>query len=109
MEQPSRSPEGTEKPARRRQQKVGVVVSNKMQKTVVVEVQRLVMHPLYHKYLRRRSRFMAHDEKNDCRIGDRVSIRETRPMSKNKRWMVLSIVERASVEPQGAPRRARAE
>ena len=86
----------TEIPVRRRQQKVGVVISNKMQKTVVVEVERLVMHPLYQKYLRRRSRFMAHDEKNECRIGDRVAIRETRPLSKNKRWMVQSILDRAS-------------
>ncbi|HKQ96715.1 MAG TPA: 30S ribosomal protein S17 [Candidatus Polarisedimenticolia bacterium] len=83
---------------RRRQQKVGVVISNKMQKTVVVEVQRLVMHPLYHKYLRRRSRFMAHDEKNECKVGDRVQIKETRPMSRLKRWRVTSIVERAAAE-----------
>ena len=83
---------------RRRQLKVGVVVSNKMQKTVVVEVQRLVMHPLYHKYLRRRSRFMAHDEKNECKVGDRVQIKETRPMSKLKRWRVTSIVERATAQ-----------
>ena len=80
---------------RRRQEKVGVVVSAKMQKTVVVEVERLVMHPLYQKYLRRRSRFMAHDEKGECRAGDRVSIQETRPMSRHKRWIVQSIVERA--------------
>jgi len=80
---------------RRRQAKVGVVVSNKMQKTVIVEVERLVMHPLYQKYLRRRSRFMAHDEKGECRAGDRVSIQETRPMSRHKRWIVQSIVERA--------------
>jgi small subunit ribosomal protein S17 len=80
---------------RRRQEKVGVVVRAKMQKTVVVEVQRLVMHPLYHKYLRRRSRFMAHDEKSECRPGDRVTIKESRPLSRHKRWVVLSIVERA--------------
>jgi small subunit ribosomal protein S17 len=86
---------GTERPPRRRQEKVGVVVSAKMQKTVVVEVERLVMHPLYHKYLRRRSRFMAHDEKGECRAGDRVTIRETRPLSRHKRWLVQSIVERA--------------
>jgi small subunit ribosomal protein S17 len=86
----------TETAERRRQQKIGVVVSNKMQKTVVVEVQRLVMHPLYHKYLRRRSRFMAHDEQNECKVGDRVEIRETRPMSRLKRWRVTSIVERAA-------------
>jgi small subunit ribosomal protein S17 len=83
---------------RRRQQKVGVVVSDKMQKTVVVEVERLVMHPMYQKYLRRRSRFMAHDEKDECRVGDRVAIRETRPMSRNKRWAVTSILDRASAQ-----------
>jgi small subunit ribosomal protein S17 len=83
---------------RRRQQKIGVVVSDKMQKTVVVEVRRLVMHPLYHKYLRRRSKFMAHDEKNECRIGDRVAIQESRPLSRHKRWTVKSILERAHAE-----------
>ena len=83
---------------RRRQGKIGVVVSNKMQKTIVVEVERLVMHPLYQKYLRRRSRFMAHDEKNECKVGDRVQIKETRPMSKMKRWRVESIVERAAAD-----------
>jgi small subunit ribosomal protein S17 len=83
---------------RRRQGKIGIVVSNKMQKTVVVEVERLVMHPLYQKYLRRRSRFMAHDEKNDCKIGDRVQIEETRPLSRHKRWIVKSIVERVTAD-----------
>jgi len=83
---------------RRRQGKIGVVVSNKMQKTIVVEVERLVMHPLYQKYLRRRSRFMAHDEKNDCKVGDRVQIEETRPLSRHKRWIVKSIVERAAAD-----------
>src|SRR5215510_7019735 len=93
---------GTESQAaeqpRRRQEKIGVVVSDKMQKTVVVEVERLVMHPMYQKYLRRRSRFMAHDEKNACKIGDRVAIQETRPLSKHKRWAVTSILDRASAE-----------
>ena len=83
---------------RRRQQKTGVVVSNKMQKTVVVEVQRLVMHPLYHKYLRRRSRFMAHDEKGECKVGDRVLIQECRPLSRHKRWTVNEVLERAHEE-----------
>ncbi|HET6278467.1 MAG TPA: 30S ribosomal protein S17 [Candidatus Polarisedimenticolia bacterium] len=80
----------------RRQEKLGVVISNKMDKTVVVEVERYVMHPLYQKYLRRRSRFMAHDENNACGIGDKVSIRETRPLSRRKRWVVREIVEKAS-------------
>ena len=75
-----------------RQEKLGVVISNKMDKTVVVEVERFVMHPLYHKYLRRRSRFMAHDARNACKIGDRVNILESRPLSKRKRWVVRSIV-----------------
>jgi small subunit ribosomal protein S17 len=83
---------------RRRQQKTGVVVSNRMQKTVVVEVQRLVMHPLYHKYLRRRSRFMAHDEKSECKVGDRVLIQECRPLSRHKRWTVNQVLERAHAE-----------
>lgn len=83
---------------RRRQQKTAVVVSNKMQKTVVVEVQRLVMHPLYHKYLRRRSRFMAHDEKGECQVGDRVLIQECRPLSRHKRWTVNQVLERAHAE-----------
>jgi len=56
------------------------------------------MHPLYQKYLRRRSRFMAHDEKNDCKVGDRVQIEETRPLSRRKRWIVKSIVERAAAD-----------
>ena len=89
---------GTGRAPRRRQEKVGGVVSAKMQKTVVVEVERLVMHPLYHKYLRRRSRFMAHDEKGECRAGDQVTIRETRPMSRHKRWIVQSIMVRAGAK-----------
>ena len=79
-----------------RQEKLGVVISNKMNKTVVVEVERFVMHPLYHKYLRRRSRFMAHDARNACQIGDRVTILESRPLSKRKRWVVRSIVGKSS-------------
>ncbi len=74
---------------------VGRVVSNRMQKTVVVEVEYLRRHPLYHKVLRIRRRFMAHDEKNSCREGDRVRIVETRPLSRHKRWRVAEILERA--------------
>ena len=81
---------------RGRQERLGVVIRDKMNKTVVVEVDRLVMHPLYQKYLRRRSRFMAHDEKNACKIGDRVRILETRPLSHRKRWVVKSILEKGS-------------
>ena len=98
MEQQSGERSAAAAGPRRRQHKIGVVVSDKMEKTVVVEVERLVMHPMYQKYLRRRSRFMAHDEKDECRVGDRVQIRETRPMSRRKRWMVTSIVERASAD-----------
>jgi small subunit ribosomal protein S17 len=71
-----------------RKSRVGVVVSDKMDKSVVVEVMRTVQHPLYRKYIRKRARFMAHDDKNDCRIGDRVRIVETRPLSRQKCWRV---------------------
>ena len=74
----------------------GVVVSNKMDKTVVVAVQRLVKHPKYKKYVTRRTKYKAHDEQNHCDIGDRVVITETRPLSKDKRWRVRQIVEKAS-------------
>ncbi len=73
----------------------GVVVSNKMDKTVVVMVERLVKHPRVGKYIRQRTKFMAHDEKNDCHIGDLVRIIETRPLSKHKRWRVLKILKGA--------------
>ncbi len=68
--------------------RVGVVVRDKMDKSVVVEVTRTVLHPLYKKYVRKRSRFMAHDEKNAYKIGDTVQITETRPLSRRKRWRV---------------------
>jgi small subunit ribosomal protein S17 len=74
----------------------GVVVSNKMDKTVVVVVQRLVKHPQYKKYVKRRAKYKAHDEQNGCAIGDRVVITETRPLSKDKRWRVRQILEKAS-------------
>ena len=73
----------------------GTVVSNKMDRTVVVQVERLVKHPLYKKYIRRRNKFMAHDNDNACQIGDRVLISETRPLSKAKRWRVSRIIEKA--------------
>ncbi len=81
---------------RRRLEKEGIVISDKMDKTVVVEVQRLVMDRMYGKYLKQRSRFMAHDEKNECKIGDRVRIQESRPLSRHKRWVVKEILEKAS-------------
>jgi len=71
----------------------GFVVSDKMDKTVVVEGSRLVKHPVYKKLVKRRARYKAHDEKNQCKIGDKVLIVETRPLSKDKRWRVREIVE----------------
>ncbi len=72
----------------------GVVVSDKMDKTVVVLVSRLIKHPVYKKYIRRRAKFMAHDEQNTARMGDTVEIIESRPLSKFKRWRLTKIVER---------------
>ncbi len=80
-----------------RKTRVGTVVSDKMDKTVVVRVERLVKHPMYGKYVRRRSKFKAHDEGNECRVGDRVVIQESRPLSKTKHWVVVKILERAAV------------
>jgi small subunit ribosomal protein S17 len=71
-----------------RKTRVGVVVSDKMNKSVIVEVVRTVQHPFYKKYVRKRARFMAHDEKNGCQLGDKVRIVETRPLSRNKCWRV---------------------
>jgi small subunit ribosomal protein S17 len=83
----------------RKQRKVrtGVVISNKMDKTVVVEVSRTVVHPVYKKYVRRRKRFMAHDEENRCNIGDQVMIVETRPLSRHKNWRVRTIIREAAL------------
>ncbi len=75
--------------------KLGVVLSNGADKSIVVKVENLVMHPLYRKFMRTTSKFMAHDEENTCNQGDRVLIEECRPMSKSKRWRVRKIVERA--------------
>ena len=91
--------------ARRRSEKVGLVVSAKMQKTVVVAVERLVRHDLYRKTMKRTSTFMAHDE-TGAKRGDRVRIQETRPLSKSKRWRVVEVVERAAVTHEDAPVRA---
>jgi small subunit ribosomal protein S17 len=76
--------------------KVGVVVSNKMQKTVVVAVESLVQHGMYLKYIKRTKKFLAHNETPDLNVGDRVLIEETRPMSKRKRWNVREVLEKAS-------------
>ena len=78
-----------------RKTQTGIVISDKMDKTVVVQVDRLVKHPVYLKYVRRRAKFKAHDENNTCQKGDRVVISETRPVSKTKRWQVSQIVEKA--------------
>jgi small subunit ribosomal protein S17 len=78
-----------------KRQVIGTVVSDKMDKTIVVMVERLVKHRLYHKYIRRRAKFAAHDENNTCGIGDKVLITETRPLSKTKRWRVSKIVQKA--------------
>jgi small subunit ribosomal protein S17 len=78
-----------------KRQLIGVVISDKMDKTVVVQVQRFVKHGAYHKFLRRRARFAAHDADNACKQGDRVLITESRPLSKTKKWRVSKIVEKA--------------
>ncbi|MGM0496344.1 MAG: 30S ribosomal protein S17 [Bacteroidota bacterium] len=77
-----------------RKDKVGVVVSNKMDKSIVVEVSRRVRHSKYKKFLNRRSTFVAHDDKDECNEGDTVRIMETRPLSKRKRWRLVEILER---------------
>jgi len=79
----------------RRKQRIGVVVSDKMQKTIVVVEERLVEHPLYHKYIRRRTKYYVHDEHQRARVGDLVRIEETRPLSKLKRWRLVEIIRRA--------------
>ncbi|MGD0829009.1 MAG: 30S ribosomal protein S17 [Desulfobaccales bacterium] len=78
-----------------RKTKVGMVVSDKMDKTVVVEVKRLVAHPLYHKIIRRRVKIKAHDPQNACQVGDKVLLEETRPISRDKRWRIKQILEKA--------------
>ena len=78
-----------------RKERIGRVVSNKMNKGITVAVQRKVKHPIYGKYIGKTTKFMAHDEKNECGVGDTVKIMETRPLSKNKRWRLVEILERA--------------
>ncbi|MGY8979219.1 MAG: 30S ribosomal protein S17 [Flavobacteriales bacterium] len=78
-----------------RKERIGVVTSNKMEKSIVVSIERKVKHELYGKFLKKTSKFTAHDEKNDCNEGDTVKIMETRPMSKNKNWRLVEIIERA--------------
>lgn len=78
-----------------RKERTGVIVSNKMDKSIVVQVTRREKHPIYGKFVKKSTKFIAHDEKNECNIGDTVRIMETRPISKNKCWRLVEIVERA--------------
>lgn len=75
--------------------RTGVVISNKMDKTVVVETHRITKHPIYKKYIKKRVKFKAHDDQNSCQIGDTVMVKETRPLSREKRWRVVEIVKKA--------------
>ncbi|HRI80500.1 MAG TPA: 30S ribosomal protein S17 [Cyclobacteriaceae bacterium] len=78
-----------------RKERVGKVVSNKMQKSITIAIDRKVKHPIYGKFMNKTTKLMAHDEKNEAGIGDTVKIMETRPLSKNKRWRLVAIVEKA--------------
>ena len=78
-----------------RKTRVGIVVSDKMDKTVTISIERKVPHPIYKKYFKKTTKLMAHDEKSECRVGDKVKVMETRPLSKNKRWRMVEIVEKA--------------
>jgi len=78
-----------------RKERIGVVVSNKMDKSIVVAVKGKIKHPIYGKFINRTKKLMAHDEENSCNIGDKVRISETRPLSKNKAWRLVEIIERA--------------
>ena len=84
-----------EHPRGRQQEVVGEVVSNKMDKTITVAVERRVKHPIYGKFVKKTTKFHAHDEKNECTVGDVVRIMETRPLSKSKRWRLVEVVEKA--------------
>ncbi|WP_291913128.1 30S ribosomal protein S17 [Chitinophaga sp. CB10] len=77
-----------------RKSRIGVVSSNKMDKTITVKVERKVKHPIYGKFVKKTTKFMAHDENNECSIGDTVKIAETRPMSKNKCWRLVEVIEK---------------
>ncbi|RPI75596.1 MAG: 30S ribosomal protein S17 [Ignavibacteriales bacterium] len=78
-----------------RKTRIGIVTSNKMDKTITVSIERRVPHPIYKKYFKKTTKLMAHDEKKECGIGDKVKIMETRPLSKNKRWRLVEVVEKA--------------
>ena len=83
-----------------RKERTGLVVSDRMQKTVVVSIERMVMHPRFKKVLKRRTKVKAHDESNQCHVGDRVMIVECRPLSRDKRWRVSKVIERARLAAQ---------
>jgi len=87
----------SEKKIRQRKRRQGIVVSNKMDKTIVVQIDEKVMHPVYKKYVRKRAKYKAHDETNTARPGDTVQIEECRPLSREKRWRLKNIIERAPV------------
>ena len=78
-----------------RKTRIGIVVSDKMDKTVTISIERKVPHPIYKKYFKKTTKLMAHDEKSESRVGDKVKVMETRPLSKNKRWRMVEIVEKA--------------
>jgi small subunit ribosomal protein S17 len=78
-----------------RKTRIGVVVSNKMDKTITIAIERKIPHPIYKKYFKKTTKLMVHDEKRECSIGDKVKVMETRPLSKNKRWRLVEIVEKA--------------
>lgn len=77
-----------------RKERIGVVLSNKMEKSITIAVESKVKHPIYGKFIKKTSKFMAHDEKNECSIGDTVRIMETRPLSKSKNWRLVEIIEK---------------
>lgn len=78
-----------------RKERIGIVTSNKMDKSIVLLVERRLMHPKYGKFIKKTTKFVAHDEKNECTAGDKVRIMETRPLSKTKRWRLVEIIEKA--------------
>jgi small subunit ribosomal protein S17 len=78
-----------------RKTRTGIVISDKMDKTITIAIERKVPHPIYKKYYKKTTKLMAHDEKSECRVGDKVKVMETRPLSKSKRWRLVEIVEKA--------------
>jgi small subunit ribosomal protein S17 len=85
----------------KRKEKIGVVISDKMDKTITVQVERATRHPIYNKMQKMKTKFKAHDEKEEAKIGDSVKIEETRPLSKTKRWRLVEIIKKASTEQNG--------